>query len=204
MNLGAVCGILFEKERDNKVKSVIFDGLEIFYVHTRSDSRSISATVDKDGILQVRSPRRVGDEVIRRFILDNGSRILGMLDRNRQRAKYEEALGDRGIERLRELARSVIPERVEHFAKIIGVRPSRVRINAATTRFGSCSSKGNLNFSCRVMAYSANAVDYVVVHELCHLIHMNHSPEFWRTVEKYMPDYRAARQELRRIPGISE
>ena len=186
------------------MKSVIFDGTEIYYVQTRSDRRSISATVDKDGVLQVRSPRRVGDEVIRRFILDNGSRILGMLERNRQRTKYEESLGDGGLERLRELAQSVIPERVEHFARIIGVRPSRVRINSATTRFGSCSSKGSLNFSCRVMAYSSNAVDYVVIHELCHLIHMNHSPEFWRTLEKYMPDYRAARQELRRIPGISE
>ena len=186
------------------MKSVIFDGTEIFYVHTGSDRRTISATVDKDGVLQVKSPRRVGDEEVRRFILDNGVRILGMVERSRQRAKYEESLGDEGLARLRELAKSVIPERVEHFAGIMGVRPARVRINAATTRFGSCSSKGNLNFSCRVMAYSANAVDYVVVHELCHLIHMDHSPAFWRTVEKYMPDYREARLELRRIPGFSE
>lgn len=179
-------------------------GTEILYVHTRSDRRTISATVDKDGVLQIRSPRRVGDDLVRKFISDNGNRILNLLERSRLRAKYEDSLGDDGLERLRALAKSVIPERVAHFAKIMGVRPARIRINAAKTRFGSCSSKGNLNFSCRVMAYSANAVDYVVIHELCHLIHMDHSPAFWRTVEKYMPDYRTARLELKQIPEYSE
>lgn len=186
------------------MKSITVNGVNVNYVHTKSDRRTISASVDKEGLLRVRTPKRVGDDYVRDFILKNGGRILLMLERSRERRNYEDSLGDEGLEELRRRAKAVIPERVEHFSKIMAVRPARVRINAAKTRFGSCSSSGNLNFSCRVMAYSANAVDYVVIHELAHLLHMDHSPAFWRTVAKYMPDYKAARDELRRVPGYSE
>ena len=72
----------------------------------------------------------------------------------------------------------------------MGVTPANVKINAAQKRFGSCSSKGNLNFSCRLMAYPPEAIDYVVVHELAHLIHMNHSNAFYAVVAAVLPDYK--------------
>lgn len=182
------------------MKTVTVNGVRIEYVHKKSDRRTISVSVNDDGILEVRSPRRMSDGLVENFILDNGEKILRMLERNRERREYEERLGDAGLAELRRRAAAVIPERVRHYSRIMGVTPQRVRINAARTRFGSCSVLGNLNFSCRVMAYSAKAVDYVVIHELAHLIHMDHSAAFWRVVASYMPDYTDARHELKQIP----
>ncbi len=184
------------------MKTVIICGIEVSYILKRSKRRSISASVNKDGLLEVRAPFGVSDDFVREFLVSKGDRILLMMEKSASRREYENDLGNTGLAALREMAKAVIPERVRYFSEIMGVRPARVRINAAKTRFGSCSGKGNLNFSCRVMAYSANAVDYVVIHELSHLLHMDHSPEFWRTVEKYMPDYRDAKAELKQIPKI--
>ncbi|MBP3204982.1 MAG: M48 family metallopeptidase, partial [Lachnospiraceae bacterium] len=65
------------------------------------------------------------------------------------------------------------------------------------TRWGSCSSDGNLNFNCRLLFVPKELVDYVVVHELAHRRHMDHSPAFWQEVETYMPDYRERRKQLK-------
>ena len=90
-----------------------------------------------------------------------------------------------------------IPPKVEYFSKLMGVEPCSVRITGAQKRFGSCSSKGNICFSFNLMQYPEEAVDYVVVHELAHLIELNHSRKFWDIVEKYIPDYKVRRQMLK-------
>ena len=79
----------------------------------------------------------------------------------------------------------------------MGLRPAGVTITSARTRFGSCSAKGRLCFSWRLMQYPPEAIDYVVVHELAHLVHMNHGPEFYALIERYLPDYKARRKLLR-------
>lgn len=95
------------------------------------------------------------------------------------------------IKELADKALKYIPERVAHFARIIGVDYGRITIRNQKTRWGSCSSKGNLNFNCLLMMTPPEVIDYVVVHELCHRKEMNHSKAFWNEVEKVMPDYKA-------------
>ena len=104
------------------------------------------------------------------------------------------------FEQIRELADKAcvtIPARVEYFAKIIGVTYGRITIRNQKTRWGSCSSKGNLNFNCLLMLAPPEVLDYVVVHELCHRKQMNHSKAFWSEVEKVLPDYKEARKWLK-------
>lgn len=104
------------------------------------------------------------------------------------------------FEQIRELADKAcvtIPARVEYFAKIIGVTYGRITIRNQKTRWGSCSSKGNLNFNCLLMLAPPEVLDYVVVHELCHRKQMNHSKAFWAEVEKVCPDYKAAKKWLK-------
>ena len=94
------------------------------------------------------------------------------------------------IKALADQALEIIPTRVEYFARIIGVTYGNITIRNQKTRWGSCSSKGNLNFNCLLMFAPPEVLDYVVVHELCHRKQMNHSKAFWAEVEKVFPDYK--------------
>ena len=81
-------------------------------------------------------------------------------------------------------------ERVNHFCKVMDVTVGRITIRNQKTRWGSCSSKGNLNFNCLLMLTPPEVIDYGVVHELCHRKEMNHSGAFWAEVEKVIPSYK--------------
>lgn len=96
-----------------------------------------------------------------------------------------------------ETARQQLTALVHHYAPIVGCSPGRITIREQKTKWGSCSSLGNLNFNWRLVLKPYAAMEYVAVHELCHLIHLNHSPGFWAKVEEILPDYRARRQMLK-------
>lgn len=99
--------------------------------------------------------------------------------------------------RYKEAARSYIPARVAYYHSLTGGIYHRICIRDQKTRWGSCSGKGTLSFNWRLMLAPPAILDYVVVHELCHLTHMNHSPAFWQAVESVYPDYRNARKWLK-------
>lgn len=97
----------------------------------------------------------------------------------------------------RELARQRITLRVEYFAPLVGVTYNRIFIKEQKTRWGSCSSQGNLNFNWRLILAPEEVLNYVVVHELAHRKEMNHSKAFYAIVESVLPDYRQSRKWLR-------
>lgn len=90
-----------------------------------------------------------------------------------------------------------IRARVLHYQTQVGCKPGRIAIRDQKTRWGSCSARGNLNFNWRIMMAPPEIIDYLVVHELCHLVHLNHSPDFWELVASIMPDYKAHKDWLR-------
>ncbi len=90
-------------------------------------------------------------------------------------------------------ANTLIPPRVEKFAQTFGLHYNKIAIRSARTRWGSCSSAGNLNFNWRLLMAPPPAMDYVILHELAHLLHPNHSPAFWAQVQKMMPEYQTHR-----------
>ncbi len=109
----------------------------------------------------------------------------------------DEATLKRGIVGVyRSFAEEVIGQRVAWFETVIGNHPTQVRINGASARWGSCSSKGRLNFSWKLIMADGEAIDAVVIHELCHLSHMNHSQAFWKMVQRYCPDYANQKKKL--------
>ena len=91
----------------------------------------------------------------------------------------------------------MLSAKAEYYSALMGVDFGRISIMSAKTRFGSCSSKGNIAFSYRLMLYPEAAVDYVVVHELAHRKEMNHSKAFYKIVEDILPDYKERRKLLR-------
>jgi len=95
-------------------------------------------------------------------------------------------------------AREVLTERVEYFTQKHSFKVSKIRISSARTRWGSCSHKGTLSFTWRLVMAPLKVIDYVVVHELCHLKEMNHSKAFWAQVEAILPDYKQQRAWLKK------
>lgn len=96
-------------------------------------------------------------------------------------------------------AEEIIAERAAYFSKVTGLKPRSLRINAASTRWGSCSADNRLNFSWKLILMSPAVVDYVVVHELSHIREHNHSAAFWKTVEQFMPDYQTRQAEMKKL-----
>ncbi len=97
----------------------------------------------------------------------------------------------------KEQALLVISTRVQHYAALHGFQPKQVKISSATTRWGSCTSSGNLNFTWRLVMAPLEVIDYVVIHELAHLRVHNHSAKFWKLVESIEPQFKERRKWLR-------
>ena len=106
------------------------------------------------------------------------------------------------INALAEKAKQIIPERVKYYAPKIGVTYNRITIRCQRTRWGSCSSKGNLNFNCLLALFPIEVIDSVVVHELCHRKHMNHSKEFYAEIDRVFPDYKRCNKWLKDNGGV--
>ena len=101
----------------------------------------------------------------------------------------------------RKSARIVLKRRCDVWARAMGIGYGSLRITGARSRWGSCSSLGNLSFSWRLLATRWDLIEYVIVHELAHRVHFNHGTKFWRLVERYVPDYAQKRDDLRRLGG---
>lgn len=161
------------------------------YQVIKSGRRTVALQV-KDGRLIVRAPLSMGDAEIQRFVLNNQSWIDKQLKKAEQRAERARGITPMTPEELTQLANraaEVIPQRVSHYAAIMGVNYGRVTIRCQRTRWGSCSSKGNLNFNCLLMLAPPQVLDSVVVHELCHRMQMNHSPRFYARLLAVFPEY---------------
>ena len=167
------------------------------YEIIRSDRKTLGLQV-KDGRVIVRAPRIVTIRQIERFVREHEDWIQNAL--NRQAAKqaaHPEPTEAERAELIRR-AKEILPQRTSFWAERMGLYPTKIRITSARRRFGSCSSEGHICYSWRLMQYPPEAIDYVVVHELAHLKHMNHSPAFHALVAKYLPDHKARRALLRR------
>ena len=170
-------------------------GLTVQYSIIRSDRKTIAIQIQPDGNVVVRAPKRMRMEEIKRFVESKAEWIEKHLF-NRTTFNQEK-LTDQEMKMLREKARAVVTEKVQYYAPLIGVTYNQIAIRAQHTRWGSCSSKGNLNFNCLLALVPMEVLDYVVVHELCHRKELNHSDRFWNEVAKILPDYKCRKKWLK-------
>ncbi len=164
------------------------------YKIVRSDRKTISLRITAEGTLEVRCPKRMTNAEVDRFVQSKRNWIETHL---KKRPPQLPPFTESEIEALAARAKQVIPERVAHFAPLVGVSYGNITIRNQRTRWGSCSSKGNLNFNCLLMLTPPEILDYVVVHELCHRKEMNHSARFWAQVERIIPDWPVKRKWLK-------
>lgn len=171
--------------------------MAIRYELRRSGRKTLSVEVSREGPVIVRAPLRLSQKRIEQFVAAHADWIARAQQRQRARLAAHPEPDEARQAALIRRARTELPPKVARYAREMGVQPAAVTITAARTRFGSCSAKNRICFSWRLMEYPEAAVDYVVVHELAHIVHKNHGPQFWALVERYLPDWRARRALLR-------
>lgn len=166
----------------------------ITYRVIRSQRKTIAIQIKPDGQVIVRCPKRMSVQGVSAFVESKAAWIqkhLAMLP-----LQDTSGFTPREIEALRERTRALVTRRVEYYAPIVGVTWQRIAVRIQRSRWGSCSSKGNLNFNCLLALVPPEVLDYVVVHELCHRKEMNHSARFWSEVERILPDYKSCKAWL--------
>ena len=158
----------------------------------KSRRRTLSLSVTAELEVIVKAPISMPQREIDEFVQKHSAWIEKQLRfRREQREKAKNLmLTPERLAGLKQQAAELLPKRVTYYAGIMEVRPTGVRITSARTRWGSCSGKNGLNFSCLLMLVPPPAIDYVVVHELAHIRIKNHGAGFYREVERYLPDYK--------------
>lgn len=176
-----------------------YGDLKLHYKLVRCDRKSYEVQIRPGGEVVIRAPHQLPMTVIRDFLVQREEWIKNKYhEQSKIRAGKETDLKTIELEkRYKKAAMDYIPKRVAYYAGIMDVSYGKISIRDAKTRWGSCSSSGNLSFSWRLMLAPFSVLDYVVVHELCHRVHMNHSKEFWHLVEYYIPDYKIKRKWLK-------
>ena len=156
----------------------------------RSKRKTLAMEIQPNVNIVVRAPMRMSERQIVKFVESHEDWI------RKHRAKMElsqqetvEPLTAEEIDALANKAMEVIPERVKHYAPLVGVTYGRITIRNQKTKWGSCSSKGNLNFNCLLMLMPMEVIDSIVVHELCHRKYMNHSKDFYEEIYRVYPEY---------------
>ena len=170
--------------------------MEIPYTLIRSNRKTIAIHITPEGAVEVRCPRRCSRADVEAFVLSKQDWIVRHLERI-SRQPVLPKLSESEIRFLAEQAAASLPERVRQLAAEMGVSYGRITIRSQKTRWGSCSSKGNLNFNCLLALVPPDVLDYIVVHELCHRKELNHSERFWTEVGKVLPDYKIRKKWLK-------
>lgn len=157
-------------------------------------SKNVTFKISTSGRLQMSVPQHTSDFLVKRFLNCNRTLIrekIPLNDPHTQRAR------DAKKKILMKKAREYLPYRLEYYAKLYGYHYERCRLSHAATRWGSCSSSGTISLNIGLMQVPEILRDYVIIHELAHLNHMDHSAAFWAEVAEHDPRYKEHRHKLK-------
>lgn len=184
-----------------EIKSVKVGHQEIKYnLRRRRRVRYLRLSVGMDGSLSVTAPMSYPQFLIRQFILRRFAWVQSAIAKRLSRPSlFRENHSPQEIKKYKILTKKLINARLEHFNHFYQFKYKKVTIRQARSRWASCSKKGNLNFNYRLYFVPPELLDYVIVHELCHLQEFNHSQKFWALVAQKIPDYRLLRKKLKNL-----
>ncbi len=167
------------------------------------NSKSVRLIIKPGGKLIVTAPKRISVTFIERFIVSKEKWIKEKIEQLKLvPVKNAKDTRNKYLEH-KEAARKLVTERIKHFNTFYNFSFKKISIRNQSTRWGSCSRKGNLNFNYKLVLLKSELSDYIIVHELCHLKEFNHSKRFWDLVVKTIPDHTTLRRELRSVNKLA-
>ena len=167
------------------------------YVLKYSKRKTLAIRVNRQLEIIVYAPLGLSRSRLHTFLKNN---VAWIEQQKQKQAAYNLAHPEPSREELallRNHAKAYLPDRVAYYAKVMQLYPASIKITSAKTRFGSCSGKNGLCFSLYLMRYPKSAIDYVVVHELAHIAHKNHSKDFYAVIASILPDYKERKKLLK-------
>lgn len=175
-------------------------GIRVEYeLKMSSRSRRMRLAVYSGGRFVVSIPKRMDEKHIDKFLLEKADWILSKIKAMKKKMPVEkQSISKLELKRLKVVALELVHRRLEYFNDSYKFTYHNVSIRNQKTRWGSCSRKGNLNFNVKIAMLPPRLADYIIVHELCHLKEMNHSPRFWKLVAQTFIDHKELRRELRK------
>jgi len=163
-------------------------------------SKRLRIIVKPGGDVIVSKPRLVPQYFVEKFIIQKSEWLLTKIEEMKKIPKRKTAKESKeDFEKYKKIALEIATRKVEKFSKIYNFKYNNISIKNQSTRWGSCSKKGNLNFNYKIALLSDELADYLVVHEICHLGEFNHSKKFWNLVAKAAPNYLVLRKELKGV-----
>lgn len=183
----------------NKIKTLDFKGQEINYTSRMNPrARHVRLALHNNGEVVLTRPRFVSEKYAVAFLLSRAAWILERLSKIKNNKNFPALSGTRAEYLANKArARAIISERLSSLNSVYNFKYKSLSIRNQKTRWGSCSREGGLNFNYRLILFSPQVIDYVIVHELCHLKEFNHSKNFWALVAQAIPDYQKLRRELK-------
>ncbi len=176
---------------------MIFENAEVTVI--KSKRKTISIQVKPNEVV-IRAPLRMKEKEIEKYVETKRRWVethLKSVAEKQKLLRNTEPYSEEEIKMFVQMAKEIIPQKVKFYADKIGVTYNRITIRCQRTRWGSCSSNGNLNFNCLLVLLPEEIIDSVVIHELCHIKQMNHSAKFYAEIEKVFPEYNRCRQWLK-------
>ncbi len=163
-------------------------------------SKRLRLSVHRGGECVVTKPRFVPQYMVNKFIIQKSEWLLDKIEELKKVPKKKTAKETKAdYEKYKKEALKIVEGKVQKFNKIYNFKYNKITIRNQSTRWGSCSRKGNLNFNYKIALLSEELADYLVVHEICHLGEFNHSKKFWDLVAKTVPNYLELRRQLKGV-----
>lgn len=170
---------------------LIYKNEQISYEMIRKRIKNIYIHI-KEAKVIVTIPYKMEKEKAISVVEEKKKWIFDRVRKQKQNLKEEKM-----TEKELEILKQIVQEKIPFYAEKIGEYPNKVRIKDLNYAWGSCSTKRNISINEKLAKHSEKEIEYVILHELCHLKHMNHSKQFWSLVEENMPDYKSIRKELK-------
>lgn len=179
------------------LNKIVLDNKEYEYIIQYKRIKNIYMRV-KDNKIYISSPKKVSIKEIERFIIQKEKWILNVIKKQEEYKDREKEIEARRVKKYTdEEFLNIIKVNVDKYSSLMNLFPNKVKIKDMKYAWGSCTSNKNISFNSELIYFEKEIIEYVIVHELSHLKYMNHQKEFWNLVERYIPNHKYLRKELK-------